>query len=148
MRGKGLLLLSVPVRSGITPAYAGKSKILATNSKIFKGSPPPMRGKVSFASCSFASFRDHPRLCGEKPKMRVLQMPVTGSPPPMRGKDWEQYNDLILDRITPAYAGKRKAILELRRCGKDHPRLCGEKEMKSSPISSPIGSPPPMRGKD
>ena len=25
----------------------------------------------------------------------------------MRGKDWEQYNDLILDRITPAYAGKR-----------------------------------------
>ena len=50
-------------------------------------------------------------------------------------------------RITPAYAGKRLNTIQHRRFDQDHPRLCGEKEMKSSPMSSPIGSPPPMRGK-
>ena len=51
------------------------------------------------------------------------------------------------ERITPAYAGKSCKTSAIRPAYEDHPRLCGEKEMKSSPISSPIGSPPPMRGK-
>ena len=50
-------------------------------------------------------------------------------------------------RITPAYAGK--SVREDPRChsSRDHPRLCGEKQI--TPFSTPLyqGSPPPMRGK-
>ena len=45
MRGKAVVFLSVPVTSGITPAYAGKSK-----SRQWRGA---VKG-------------DHPRVCGEK----------------------------------------------------------------------------------
>ena len=52
-----------------------------------------------------------------------------------------------MDRITPAYAGKRSCA----RCGilifRDHPRLCGEKIVLHWEKSITIGSPPPMRGK-
>ena len=65
MRGKGQRRSASESLQGITPAYAGKSG---------------HRSTTNFRR------RDHPRLCGEKPKMRVLQMKVTGSPPPMRGK--------------------------------------------------------------
>ena len=46
MRGKGHSKLSILWYRGITPAYAGKSAVLA--SRVFRawGSPPPMRGKV------------------------------------------------------------------------------------------------------
>ena len=54
---------------------------------------------------------------------------------------------LAMDRITPAYAGKRSCA----RCGilifRDHPRLCGEKIVLHWEKSITIGSPPPMRGK-
>ena len=73
------------------------------------------------------------------------------------------------NRITPAYAGKRKILAENGTGGRDHPRLCGEKadENVKSWLSRGItpayagksqkgenhgrheqGSPPPMRGKD
>ena len=90
----------------ITPAYAGKSSIVSPSSAVdwdhprlcgekfqknrrspcYKGSPPPMRGKVCFKLKRVLSFgitpayagkremlhvllkpcQDHPRLCGEK----------------------------------------------------------------------------------
>ena len=65
MRGKGIELITELDNLRITPAYAGKS---------------------SFASCSFASFRDHPRLCGEKSGILRANAATIGSPPPMRGK--------------------------------------------------------------
>ena len=90
----------------ITPAYAGKS---------------------SFASCSFASFRDHPRLCGEKVFLWSFPQSLRGSPPPMRGKG--RYTDQRKDRgrITPAYAGKSF-----------------HRPFNTNRL---LGSPPPMRGK-
>ena len=66
----------------------------------------------------------------------------------MRGKAADLLERLTPTGITPAYAGKSRQILDTVYICQDHPRLCGEKEMKSSPISSPIGSPPPMRGKE
>ena len=45
MRGKGVPLLLVPVRLGITPAYAGKRELNVTPNRL---------------------LGDHPRLCGEK----------------------------------------------------------------------------------
>ena len=48
----------------------------------------------------------------------------------MRGKGLYRFNDVIPDRITPAYAGKRRLFLHLILTAKDHPRLCGEKTKK------------------
>ena len=65
----------------------------------------------------------------------------------MRGKAVTGISLQLMPGITPAYAGKSRVREQRFHDVLDHPRLCGEKEMKSSPMSSPIGSPPPMRGK-
>ena len=50
-------------------------------------------------------------------------------------------------RITPAYAGKSITSDLSTVHGKDHPRLCGEKEELQNAKETKEGSPPPMRGK-
>ena len=65
MRGKGGEFVSYSVRTGITPAYAGKSR-----------KPMHCRKPV----------QDHPRLCGEKENQDGKERGLLGSPPPMRGK--------------------------------------------------------------
>ena len=65
----------------------------------------------------------------------------------MRGKDRRETDTEVVDRITPAYAGKRLQGLGPSRSTQDHPRVCGEKcNVKKSSINAP-GSPPRMRGK-
>ena len=51
-------------------------------------------------------------------------------------------------RITPAYAGKSIGLLIALTVSRDHPRLCGEKNMNYSCNFKTLGSPPPMRGKE
>ena len=85
MRGKGIVTPPHQKGTGITPAYAGKSKIELV---------PPLL------------LWDHPRLCGEKLPRTVQNEPMQGSPPPMRGKGTAGSGGLKNERITPAYAGK------------------------------------------
>ena len=70
-----------------------------------------------------------------------------GSPPPMRGKDALPGRYNVMQRITPAHAGKRSACSMLRLASRDHPRPCGEKVCTPVAIMLDPGSPPPMRGK-
>ena len=49
--------------------------------------------------------------------------------------------------ITPACAGKRRSDWIIRSIYWDHPRVCGEKALKSWLISGDVGSPPRVRGK-
>ena len=72
-------------RSGITPAYAGKSS--------------------DRQKCRRA-YQDHPRLCGEKFRPILKNLSYLGSPPPMRGKVHEVSAPNGYVGITPAYAGK------------------------------------------
>ena len=127
MRGKGSSYTQNSRRCGITPAYAGKRNTPHSPQSIFK---------------------DHPRLCGEKPFLFSICGGGTGSPPPMRGKDKSGTVALIEDRITPAYAGKRPVLPDSKNDIEDHPRLCGEKLNGTNGAECVIGSPPPMRGKD
>ena len=113
-----------PVR--ITPAYAGKRKILGGEN---------------------GGNQDHPRLCGEKEFPRNFNNCITGSPPPMRGKDCRSADNVQRIRITPAYAGKRQVRCRCPPERQDHPRLCGEKVQGVWQCLSIKGSPPPMRGK-
>ena len=188
MRGKGDNPLRQGALSRITPAYAGKS--VAQNAiQLLKrdhprlcgekylgsmirdptvGSPPPMRGKVSWQydpgsdrritpayagkSCSRWSrctgIWDHPRLCGEKVYFNDVFIFHAGSPPPMRGKDESRVLFAAAGRITSAYAGKNPAAGACRSDTPDHPRLCGEKRAKTLRPRRTLGSPPPMRGKE
>ena len=106
MRGKGQPNTRSSVTSGITPAYAGKSRKFSR--------PVWVTG-------------DHPRLCGEKRFLLIKHMFVYGSPPPMRGKGGYISPPLSRVGITPAYAGKSITKLTESAMCQDHPRLCGEK---------------------
>ena len=65
----------------------------------------------------------------------------------MRGKAYEVVVATGEGRITPAYAGKRRATPLNRFQQWDHPRLCGEKVIGGVSCVTTWGSPPPMRGK-
>ena len=65
MRGKVTSAFFVESRTGITPAYAGKS---------------------SFFCPSGSTSKDHPRICGEKVGVCYRRQRLLGSPPHMRGK--------------------------------------------------------------
>ena len=70
-----------------------------------------------------------------------------GSPPPMRGKVVFHMEFVQHHRITPAYAGKSTCGKVHGKSIRDHPRLCGEKDIVYMHTPQQLGSPPPMRGK-
>ena len=111
---------------GITPAYAGKRTALQRQQ---------------------SQSWDHPRVCGEKVTLVRLSASVQGSPPRMRGKDCHAAGCLPGGRITPAYAGKRRAAVCRGGERWDHPRVCGEKGSRIFQDPAGRGSPPRMRGK-
>ena len=91
--------------------------------------------------------QDHPRACGEKVLTRLFAPSRGGSPPRMRGKVIRIYSPENKERITPAHAGKRTAVLLSKNAYWDHPRVCGEKCHSLAFWLSFSGSPPRMRGK-
>ena len=111
----------------ITPAYAGKSShfLLRKRSKW-----------------------DHPRVCGEKITDETIGVVIQGSPPRVRGKVSVLLVDVVMLRVTPAYAGKRLWETPLLCRNGDHPRVCGEKFNLKEMSKTLLGSPPRMRGKD
>ena len=167
MRGKVLDRQIFPIIRRITPAYAGKSEIICICFAVFqdhprlcgekidllllptarKGSPPPMRGKVSFFVDTVIPKRITPAYAGKSSGCRCPLDSRQGSPPPMRGKDVHGFRKDAAARITPAYAGKRRCLSGSAERDWDHPRLCGEKSLYTSTYSQQPGSPPPMRGK-
>ena len=96
MRGKVCMNAKKDRYAGITPAYAGK--------------------RADF-DWLMKDGKDHPRLCGEKPRSCKTSVSRPGSPPPMRGKDAFSSPSTSKVRITPAYAGKSPLTLPLGECG-------------------------------
>ena len=126
MRGKERKRCCTATGTGITPAYAGKSRLHT--------SVLPWR-------------RDHPRICGEKERWQGIWNSGVGSPPRMRGKVGDHAVIGVHHRSTPAHAGKSHCSRRRATALRDHPRACGEKPRVSSPIGRQMGSPPRMRGK-
>ena len=129
------------------PRVCGEKFEPGLHSWCVKGSPPRMRGKASFFGISQpgvritpayagksytgktpnVTFKDHPRVCGEKSTASSKRLRGMGSPPRMRGKACCLMISSARLRITPAYAGKSTS---------------------NRPNSQPgLGSPPRMRGK-
>ena len=111
---------------GITPAWAGKSQTLHFNSH---------------------RTGDHPRVGGEKAKGKPKSQGHLGSPPHRRGKGWNPCWRGLLNRITPAWAGKRKKDARGGSSSRDHPRVGGEKGGRTISFPLALGSPPRGRGK-
>ena len=65
----------------------------------------------------------------------------------MRGKVLYQLLRMGYAGITPAYAGKSKAVSGSIAAVGDHPRVCGEKLLTAHLQEFLSGSPPRMRGK-
>ena len=105
-RGKVVRHRCILFDVGITPAWAGKSR-------------PAVRWS--------AQSGDHPRVGGEKHNHSYQQGLERGSPPRGRGKVDVGIPMLAPVRITPAWAGKRKALFALVHSTEDHPRVGGEK---------------------
>ena len=132
-----------------------------------RGSPPRMRGKACVPCCcctcigitpayagkredeyvAYVTERDHPRVCGEKACARASTSAMSGSPPRMRGKVMSSLLRDFLSGITPAYAGKSSQVNSFCELIWDHPRVCGEKDVRSCACHVWTGSPPRMRGK-
>ena len=91
-----------------------------------RGSPPRMRGKLRYNLAKVIQIRitpadagktafvfdktkrpgDHPRGCGENQKAQNELQQWVGSPPRMRGKLPQVRLERVMQRITPADAGK------------------------------------------
>ena len=149
------------------PRVCGEKDAMAFKTMLRQGSPPRMRGKDDYPgrgnvhpgiTPAYAGksnkpdgcgihIRDHPRVCGEKWILSGMSRPVLGSPPRMRGKgdctSWSSY----WYGITPAYAGKSNRWNSCVGIFRDHPRVCGEKILRITPLYTLGGSPPRMRGK-
>ena len=65
----------------------------------------------------------------------------------MRGKVCIATGLRVSDGITPAYAGKSIQSSGPLHTPRDHPRVCGEKHLRTQFQGAPPGSPPRMRGK-
>ena len=126
-RGKGGFNGSAFQEVGITPAWAGKSKLAALLEAVTK---------------------DHPRMGGEKIRICPPRPVWEGSPPHGRGKEIEPSTIARTVGITPAWAGKRSPASNSRPLLKDHPRMGGEKVPVAEQASNGKGSPPHGRGKD
>ena len=111
-------------------------------------STPAHAGKSHCSRRRATALRDHPRACGEKPRVSSPIGRQMGSPPRMRGKGEVEAGKESVDRITPAYAGKRGRCPRPAGRRWDHPRVCGEKIRARLHPRFLVGSPPRMRGKD
>ena len=126
VRGKVNVFFTLVVPGRITPACAGKSWPMNTQTR--------RQG-------------DHPRVCGEKsPRGHCLCYPI-GSPPRVRGKEAARFLDRARRRITPACAGKSIQVSGPLNTPGDHPRVCGEKATGGNQNIESRGSPPRVRGK-
>ena len=167
MRGKARCAVEDICDRGITPAYAGKSDDYSFALWSAQDHPLHMRGKAfatsmikyavritpayagkSNAGTAYQSSRqDHPCICGEKYGDHNGGRDIMGSPLHMRGKVFISKLNSNINRITPAYAGKRLRDKDGKIYLEDHPCICGEKISGLSLAEMERGSPLHMRGK-
>ena len=126
--GKSLPFGGHSLRTGDHPRVCGEKRFFTFGLMHMRGSPPRMRGKdvpwsynqglggitPAYAGKSgispgiLLSYRDHPRVCGEKVNLLHFLLLLLGSPPRMRGKAVAASYVVHGFGITPAYAGKRR----------------------------------------
>ena len=87
-----------------------------------------------------------PRACGEKPVLSTMLRAASGSSPRMRGEATSIIAICIMERITPACAGRSRHLRPLALGSGHHPRVRGEKLVALQASLACFGSPPRVRG--
>ena len=115
------------------PRRCGENAEKEHYSRHQQGSPPQVRGKPYGLAPKFATDRitpagagktklfrlfdtfkrDHPRRCGENNYITAKEYAHSGSPPQVRGKPLLSSCFVVVQRITPAGAGKTSVPLSL-----------------------------------
>ncbi len=166
MRGRHFKAYARGHRSGNTPAYAGKTfgfagapelqkkhpRVCGEDSinsgfhRIFRETPPRMRGRRRFVKekCfrkgntpayagktyeiwdELQKSEKHPRVCGEDSMPYQSMKICSETPPRMRGRLYALYQLVMRNRNTPAYAGKTRHCWCRTSASGKHPRVCGE----------------------
>ena len=99
---------------GIIPAYAGNTDTIGLTPQ---------------------GLRDHPRVCGEHPRLEPSLSAAEGSSPRMRGTPRSRSMARRRSGIIPAYAGNTCSRRSRFMCARDHPRVCGEHQL---PVIEPV----------
>ena len=118
-------MISIFASVGITPAYAGNTKL---------------------STFSYPYSRDHPRIRGEHGFTAFTVKISLGSPPHTRGTRYLVIQLWSPAGITPAYAGNTASVQLSLSNTQDHPRLRGEHRSDTSGYIKIPGSPPLTRG--
>ena len=126
VRGKRARRKRIVARSGLIPAYAGKTCIWSLLTK---------------------PGRAHPRVCGENLEYAARRPNRAGSSPRVRGKPMDQLADKTNGRLIPARAGKTDLEPGTMVRLPAHPRVCGENRVSVVERADDSGSSPRVRGK-
>ena len=121
----------VATMRGSSPRVRGTADT-SGNVQVAVGIIPACAGNSSLSRSRLASSRDHPRVCGEQTFLIDFLRYITGSSPRVRGTDTRcasYYNAL---GIIPACAGNRTVTLVKKFLFWDHPRVCGEQEVRTA----------------
>ena len=137
--------LPFSLRAGSSPRVRGAAVWAYTVSGI-SGIIPACAGSSTSSSSDKNSRRDHPRVCGEQHRTTVCIRHTQGSSPRVRGAGHGSERYERPRGIIPACAGSRAIPLSAMRCGRDHPRVCGEQLSAVLSGSKLLGSSPRVRG--
>ena len=149
------------------PRVCGEDHLLQTHSSYVLGTPPRVRGRPPLRVKSGSIFgntpacagktliklikinftREHPRVCGEDPSMRLQKSYTAGTPPRVRGRLSFSRFLCAYPRNTPACAGKTTYSCTPNSCLREHPRVCGEDRAFTTQSEFWPGTPPRVRGR-
>ena len=137
---------ALPQARGSPPQVRGKPPATPKSCTVFRITPAGA-GKTSCCCIASRITRDHPRRCGEN-RCRCLRLQlINGSPPQVRGKRGYSRGNAAILGITPAGAGKTSEFIIVSHLWQDHPRRCGENDVRLRKFDPVPGSPPQVRGK-
>ena len=85
-------------------------------------------------------------MCGEHPVEETVEATLSGSSPHVRGTPEQVVQAAHPPGIIPACAGNTTADAGTSRCGRDHPRMCGEHPSIIAPVTVFPGLSPHVRG--
>ena len=85
-------------------------------------------------------------MCGEQPLTYQRPALPLGSSPRARGAANGRDQAETMPGIIPAHAGSSPAAGRRHRCGRNHPRVCGEQTLRQQDAEAYVGSSPRVRG--
>ena len=85
-------------------------------------------------------------MCGEHPSSIALTIGAAGSSPHVRGALTHQLIARHRAGIIPACAGSTVQVMLQQSKGRDHPRMCGEHNIRAKSAARVVGSSPHVRG--